>query len=391
MYMDTSDAALATVIDQIWHLFDSCCDMHDARGIPDPYNDAGSSAFDDYWKQRQAFNALLLQHYISHTSSLNKQIKQMADDWTMRMVSEMLFDSGIENDEGRQALVHKLSEFMDTVRTVIGGHIDSLDIKLSNVINKIWGCFRNCSCIEFPMKTVFAVCDISSDNAWRQTMLNNVSILKRYVGNSKGISSNISIKKDECVKMMTKVYSLRLETDTEKQSILSILTEFSVQLNITMLAESVDGQTSKIINEIWKCFRDYDAHLGIYNLVYATCDISGDSRWKEIMNANVSIMQRFSRVMDTYVKTQATQWLYVLVPMLVDGTLSGMTVTKEETLQKLREFKTALELDIHTQFDPASQSANQTQPILKNQSSYSELHIAIDRLSNLYDQIYPTT
>ena len=395
MYMDTSDAALATVIDQIWHLFDSCCDMHDARGIPDPYNDAGSSAFDDYWKQRQAFNALLLQHYISHTAGLNKRVKRMADDWTMRMVSEMLFDSEIDGDTGRSALIHRLSEFRDKVESVIALRINPLDIELSDVINEIWGCFRDCSRIKGVVKVVYGVCDISSDDSWKQTLLYNGFILQQSFHTSNVINTNILRKGDEWVKKIIPniVDDLRIETDTKKQSLIRTLLEFRVQLNLILLAKSnpLDDQTSKIINEIWKCFRDYDAHLGIYNLVYATCDISGDSRWKEIMNANVSIMQRVSRVMDTNVRTQAIQWLYVLVPMLVDDSLSGTTAKKEQKLQKLREFKTALELDIHTQFDPASQSANQTQPILKNQSSYSELHIAIDRLSNLYDQIYPTT
>ena len=153
--MDDTCTALKAVIDQIWALFDSCCDIHRT------YYGGGDMQCDFFWKQQQAFNALLLRHCISKTPSLNTQVKKKADEWTMQIVPMMLFDSDIENGDGRQALLPRLLTFCGNVDSVIQDNIGadqpgSLDFQLSDVINEIWRYFGACVRKESGKRVTYA-------------------------------------------------------------------------------------------------------------------------------------------------------------------------------------------------------------------------------------------
>ena len=113
--MDTPYTDIQTTIGEIWNLFGSCC-------VPlQTFGDGSIQhwSFDSDWNRRQAYDAVLLQHYISHTTAFDTAVQRLVDRWTSRLVPTFLLENGIYEEPGRGMLLNTLRKFKSQVGAAI--------------------------------------------------------------------------------------------------------------------------------------------------------------------------------------------------------------------------------------------------------------------------------
>ena len=268
--MDDTCTALKSVIDHIWDRFDSCC----AIFISERYYDGNDMQCDNYWKQQQAFNALLLLNCISKTPNLDKQVKTKAEEWTMQMVPMMLFDSDIENTTGKNGLISRLSEFSRSVDPIIDGSMrpvvpTRLDREINDVIDLIWDYFGDCAFKEDRRRVRYVKCSIADHKAFIRAMRKNIETLESSFHASVVTNKNVLEKKHTWISVTIPsfVNAIQNYSDANKQSLLVALLEFRSDLARAMISNTGSDMSQPSYSELHAAV---DLLCNLYDRIYPT-------------------------------------------------------------------------------------------------------------------------
>ena len=268
--MDNTCTVLKSVIDHIWDRFDSCC----AIFISERYYDGNDMRCDNYWKQQQAFNALLLLNCISKTPNLDKQVKTKAEEWTMQMVPMMLFDSDIENTTGKKGLISRLSAFSRSVDPIIDGSMrpvvsTRLDRDISDVIDLIWDYFGDCAFKEDNRRVKYVKCSIADHKAFIRAMRKNIETLELSFHVSVVTNKNVLDNKHTWVYgiIPSFVNDMVTYSDTDKQLLLTNLLQFRSDLARAMTSTDGSNISQPSYSELHAAV---DRLCNLYDRIYPT-------------------------------------------------------------------------------------------------------------------------
>jgi len=271
--MDTPYTDIQTTIGEIWNLFGSCC-------MPAQTFGDGSIqpwSFNPDWNRLQAYDAVLLQHYISHTTAFDTAVQRLVDRWTSRLVPMFLLEEGIYDEPGRGMLLATLREFKSKVGAAIS-HVSKpvthqikkkqMNIELSGVINEIWKYFRDFVSISGGERVVYADCDILRDIHWKETLKSNATELDTSFKAAPKQDINISVKKDQWVfEIISDLHAGRIliDTNTETSMFLTNLRTFRAELQIAMNNSSKSNDRAAVQGQLPQPV-DYELHDAVNRL-----------------------------------------------------------------------------------------------------------------------------
>ena len=262
--MGDATSLLKALIDGIWLQLSSCC------RTPFTFIESGAMECDAGWKQRQAYNAFLLQHYVSETPTMYSNIKELANKWTINLLFVMLRESAIDTDQGKESLVPVLTAFNKEIEDAIAAwqRVGILDEEINGLINEIWEGFKDCISIDERPKADYLEINISTDVHWKQTMHDNVLTLDRYWNELGFINSKRATQRDRWVNSLIPfiVSDPKMDTIQGKNFILTELCEFTVQLRPLM----VDQCMSCIPIETQQLNAAIDRLSNLYDQIYPT-------------------------------------------------------------------------------------------------------------------------